>query len=111
MPASYWCEGERCIQGQGIVTLEREAVVMVVAMSGRGRVAGGLLTSSCSGRCDVGSRAGRGRVTGGSLIRYVWEHNSLSAIIVVFWPKFLHVRVSTCALYPIVHERTIHKPE
>ena len=70
--------------GYADVTLEREAVVMVVAMSGHGRVAGDLLTSSCSSRCDVGSRAGRGRVTGGSLIRYVWERNSLSAIIVVF---------------------------
>ena len=93
MPASRWCQVlVGGILGHADVTLEREAVVMVVAMSGRGRVAGGF------GRCDVGSQAGRRRVTGGSLIRYVWEHNSLSAIIVVFWPKFLHVRVPTCAL-------------
>ena len=77
--------------GHADVTLEREAVMMVIMMLSHGRVAGGLLTSSCSSRCNVGSWAGHRRVTGGSLIRYIWEHNSLSAIIVVFWPKFLHV--------------------
>ena len=82
------------------ITLKREAVVMVVAMSDHGRVIGSLLTSSCSSRYDIGLWAGRRQVTDSSLIRYVWERNSLSAIIVVFWPKFLHVRVPTCILQP-----------